>query len=60
MANHLRSIMLVDPDRQELERLLRASTTPAGLSRRARAVLLMAEVCPALRSLGVSDTPWCR
>ena len=43
MANRLRSITLNDTDRQELERLLRASTTPAGISRRARAVLLMLE-----------------
>src|SRR5213594_4664561 len=43
MANHLRSIVVADADRRELERWLRASTTPAGLSRRARAVLLMAE-----------------
>lgn len=43
MANHLRSIVVDDADRRELERLLRASTTRAGLSRRARAVLLMAE-----------------
>jgi hypothetical protein len=43
MANHVRSIVVDDADRRELMRLLRASTTHAGLSRRARAVLLMAE-----------------
>ena len=43
MANHVRLFLLLESDRQELERLLRASTTPAGLSRRARAVLLMVE-----------------
>ena len=48
MANHLRSITLNDADRQELERLLRASTTPAGISRRARAVLLMLEGVPGV------------
>ncbi len=48
MANHLRSITLNDSDRQELERLLRASTTPSGLARRARAVLLMIEGLPGV------------
>jgi len=48
MANHLRSFTLLDSDREELERLLRASTTPAGLSRRARAVLLMVEGVPGV------------
>ena len=48
MANHLRSITLNDSDRQELERLLRASTTPSGLARRARAVLLMVEGLPGV------------
>jgi len=43
MANHVRPIVVSDEDRDELERLQRASSTPAGLSRRARAVLLMAE-----------------
>ncbi|MGH7730769.1 MAG: IS630 family transposase [Candidatus Eiseniibacteriota bacterium] len=43
MANHLRQITLNDSDRQDLERLVRAPTTPAGISRRARAVLLMVE-----------------
>src|SRR5216683_826198 len=43
MANHVRSIAVSDVDRRELERLHRAPSTPAGLSRRARAVLLMAQ-----------------
>lgn len=41
MANHVRPIEVSAADRAELERLHRASSTPAGLSRRARAVLLM-------------------
>src|SRR5712692_6556342 len=43
MANRVRSIAVSDVDRRELERLHRAPSTPAGLSRRARAVLLMAQ-----------------
>jgi len=43
MANHVRPIRVSAADRAELERLQRASSTPAGLSRRARAVLLMAQ-----------------
>lgn len=42
MANHARTIELAASDRIELERLQRSSSAPAGLSRRARAVLLMA------------------
>src|SRR4029453_6324271 len=42
-ANPARPIELAVPDRVELERLQRSSASPAGLSRRARAVLLMAE-----------------
>src|SRR5262245_38377916 len=42
MANHTRAITVSGTDRTELERLQRAPSTPAGLSRRARAVLLMA------------------
>lgn len=42
MANRVRPITIDDADRRELERLHRAPSTPAGLSRRARAVLLMA------------------
>ena len=43
MANHVRPITVTAGDRAVLERLQRAPTTPAGLSRRARAVLLMAQ-----------------
>ena len=43
MANHVRPITVIQADLDELERLARAPSTPAGLSRRARAVLLMAE-----------------
>lgn len=43
MANHSRPITVMADDRELLESLVRASTTPAGLSRRARAVLLMAD-----------------
>ena len=43
MANRVRPIVVSETDRHELERLCRASSTPAGLSRRARAVLLMAQ-----------------
>jgi transposase len=42
MANRSRDFVLAESDRAELERLQRSSTTPAGLCRRARAVLLMA------------------
>lgn len=43
MANRTRSFALAESDRAELERLQRSPSTPAGLSRRARAVLLMAQ-----------------
>lgn len=43
MANHVRPIAVTEADRLVLERLQRASSTRAGLSRRARAVLLMAQ-----------------
>jgi transposase len=43
MANRVRPIIVSEDDRAELERLQRASATRAGLSRRARAVLLMAQ-----------------
>ena len=43
MANRVRPIMVTNEARDELERLHRAPSTPAGLSRRARAVLLMAQ-----------------
>lgn len=46
MANHARAIELAAADRAELERLQRSSSEPAGLSRRARAVLLMADRVP--------------
>jgi transposase len=43
MANHVRSIILGDAERAELERLYRSPSGPAGLARRARVVLWMAE-----------------
>jgi transposase len=43
MANRTRPIVVSEADRRELERLCRASSAAAGLSRRARAVLLMAD-----------------
>lgn len=43
MANRVRPIEASPADRGELERLLRASSTRAGLSRRVRAVLLMVQ-----------------
>jgi len=43
MANRVRPIAVSATDRHELERLHRAPSTPSGLSRRARAVLLMAQ-----------------
>lgn len=46
MANHVRPITVTKEDRTALERLVRAPTTPAGLRRRARAVLLMADGLP--------------
>jgi transposase len=42
MANRVRAITVTEADRHELERLSRSPSTPGGLSRRARAVLLMA------------------
>jgi len=42
MANHARAIALAASDRAELQRLQRSPSSPAGLSRRARAVLLLA------------------
>ena len=42
MANHARPIELAPSARKELERLQRSSSAPAGLGRRARAVLLLA------------------
>jgi len=46
MANHSRPIVLGKSDRAELERLQRSTSIAAGLSRRARAVLLMADAHP--------------
>src|SRR5918999_3188983 len=46
MANLSRPITLSDSDRLALERLQRSPNAPAGLVRRARAVLLMAEHVP--------------
>lgn len=43
MANHSRPIVLAQDERVELERLQRSSSVPAGLARRARVVLLMAD-----------------
>lgn len=43
MANHARPIVLGKAHRAELERVQRSSSGPAGLSRRARVVLLMAD-----------------
>lgn len=43
MAAPARELILSDNDRAELQRLQRASAAPAGLTRRARAVLLMAQ-----------------
>lgn len=48
MANRARPIVLAADERTELERLVRASSTPAGLSRRARAVVLMADGMPSV------------
>lgn len=43
MANHSRPIVLEQDERAELERLQRSPSVPAGLARRARVVLLMAD-----------------
>src|SRR5437899_10665525 len=43
VANRVRPIALSDADRAGLERLYRASSTPAGLRRRVRTVLLMGQ-----------------
>ena len=48
MANHVRPIVLSDEERSDLERLRRAAGVPAGLHRRARAVLLMADEVPGV------------
>jgi transposase len=43
MANRIRAIVVSEADRRELERLQRSPSAAAGLSRRARTVLLMAQ-----------------
>src|SRR2546428_2829486 len=43
MANRVRPIAVSEADRHELERLQRSTSAAAGLSRRARAVLLMVQ-----------------
>lgn len=43
MANHARPIALDEDERRELKRFERSRSVPAGLSRRARAILLLAE-----------------
>src|SRR2546430_16396825 len=48
MANRIRPIVVNEQDRHELERLQRSPSAPAGLSRRARAVLLMAQDVPGV------------
>ena len=62
VANRVRPIAVSDADRAELDRLHRASSTPAGLSRRVRAVLLhgtRGEKFPLLLPPGAKgDTKW--
>src|SRR2546428_3079745 len=48
MANRVRPIVVSEAERRELERLRRSPSTAAGLSGRARAVLLMAEGMPGV------------
>jgi transposase len=48
MANHSRPLALAATDRQDIERLQRSPATAAGLTRRARAVLLMADNMPGI------------
>lgn len=48
MANHTKAVVLGTTARKKLERLLRAPSTAAGLSRRARAVLLMSDEVPGV------------
>lgn len=43
MANHSRPVVLSEDDRAELERLQRSTSGPAGVSRRARVMLLLAD-----------------
>lgn len=63
MANHTRPVRLQAADRKTLEGLQRAPSTPAGVSRRARAVLLMHEQVPGVeiaRLTGYSPVQVCR
>jgi len=48
MANRIRPIVVNEQDRHELERLQRSPSAPAGLTRRARAVLMMAQDVPGV------------
>ena len=48
MANRVRPITVREADRRELERLQRSPSVPAGLMRRARAVLLMMQGVPGV------------
>src|SRR5207245_3530273 len=48
MANRIRPIVVNEQDRRELERLQRSPSAPAGLTRRARAVLMMAQDVPGV------------
>src|SRR5438445_3662003 len=48
VANCIRPIVVSEVNRHELERLQRSPSAPAGLSRRARAVLLMAQDVPGV------------
>lgn len=48
MANRVRSVVLDSDEREELQRLQRASSVAAGVSRRAQAVLLMADNVPGV------------
>ena len=55
MANRVRPIAVSEADRHELERLHRASSTPSGLSRRARTVLLMAPTSRVSSPFAIAD-----
>ena len=48
MANRVRPVVLDEAEQCQLRRLKRSSSAPAGLSRRARAVLLMSEDVPGV------------
>src|SRR5438093_5617061 len=52
MANRIRPIVVNEQDRRELERLQRSPSAPAGLTRRARAVLMMAQDVPGVGIAG--------